>query len=127
MKKGRDQVASLNFLQRNLLVRGIRAGKTFEEAAKGLPVDVQKHPDLAKNWKAWAEAEAKKDDASEPKVVRLDPDEFLRLKKENESLRKANAEGSEDLMEAQATIEKLNASLAEAHAEIEKLTNPKKK
>lgn len=120
-------MASLNFLQRNLLVRGIRAGKTFEEAAKGLPVDVQKHPDLAKNWKAWAEAEAKKDDASEPKVVRLDPDEFLRLKKENESLRKANAEGSEDLMEAQATIEKLNASLAEAHAEIEKLTNPKKK
>lgn len=113
-------MASLNFLQRNLLVRGIRAGKTFEEAAKGLPLDVQRHPDLAKNWKAWAEAEAQKEDESTPKTVHFDVNESLRLREENEALRKKIADLSEDGALA-AKVETLNADLAAERARGDRL------
>jgi septal ring factor EnvC (AmiA/AmiB activator) len=120
-------VASLNFLERNALVNALRAGKSWPEAVKALPVALHKAAGLEETWRKWAEAEAKKPDAAINAPVKLDPEEFLRLRKENEALRKANAEGSDDLAEAQARVEKLNADLAEAHAEIEKLTQPKKK
>lgn len=113
-------MAALNFLQRNLLVRGIRAGKTFEEAAKALPFDVQRHPDLAKNWKEWAENEAKTEDASVAQVIKLDPDEFVRLRQENEALRRKVADLQEDGTD-RALLDRLNADLSAERAHVAKL------
>lgn len=110
-------MAALNFLERNALVRALRSGKKWDEAIKVLPLAAQRHRDLAKNWREWAEAEAKTEDASVAKVVRLDADEFVRLREENVNLK-------DDLAEAQALAEKLNADLAEARKEIETLTSP---
>jgi chromosome segregation ATPase len=110
-------VASLNFLERNALVNALRDGKSWPEAVKALPVALHKAAGLEETWRKWAEAEAKKPDAAVNTPVKLDPEEFLRLRAEVEALkaklRNENADLKDSLVEAQVRSERLNADLAE--------------
>lgn len=108
--------ASLNYLERNRIVAALRAGKSWDEATAFVPRNIDRAT-LAEVWKESLTAEAKQDAVTDPKPVRLDPEEFTRLKAENENLR--------------AKLEKFNADLSAVRQENEALkeihANGKKK
>jgi hypothetical protein len=98
------QNATLNFLERNKIVNALREGKSWNDATAFLPSNIDRAA-LAASWKEHLTEGAKKDAARDPAPVKLDIDEFLRLRKENEEIKTLNDRLNKDLAALRTKVE----------------------
>lgn len=93
----------LRFIERNAIIKALRSGLPWEEAKKAArTVD----PKALDAFKVEIEAEAKRGAPGE-KVVKLDPEEFRKLREENANLRRALDDKDAEVKKLQAEIESL--------------------